>query len=194
MAVFITGGGVVPAAVELVNYIEPSGTQYIKIPFKPNSNTRVRFTGRIKDLSSTYALFGARNTKEVASTSFLVFMISGKPRLDYGFARVTSSTSAPSTETVFDFNKNILTFNGTTVTASSSTFSVQYEMMILSVNNGGSADERCCPAIVKSVEVYDNATLKFNLVPAKLGGVYGLYDTIGGNFYGSLSQDAFTGG
>ena len=205
MAVFITGVGIapsgLPAGFTALDYIESTGSQYIDTGFKHNQDTRVVMDAQLTSVSSNAWLFEGRNGTGSASSlaSKSVFFYYSSTSLwttDYGGSgdRLNFSGIGSTDRLSIDYDKNICTINGQTVTHTATTFQSNYNLFLLADNRAGSASG---PASAKlySCQIYDNGTLIRDFAPCiNASGEIGLYDKVNGAFYGNAGSGEFTGG
>lgn len=184
-----------PEGYTQVEYIQSDGTQYIDTSFKPNGNTRVVMDIEVTSGMTSF-LFGARNSGTLSTAnSFAMPQINGSSmRSDYGSVENAISVN-PVQRLSIDKNKNVTTVNGTTVTATTQTFSGSYSLYLLSINTAGTKYDRQTHAKLYSCKIYDNGMLVRDFVPCKnASGVFGLCDTVNGLFYQNAGTGTFTVG
>lgn len=184
-----------PAGYTKLQYIQSSGTQHIDTGFKPNSNTRVLMD--YESLTSGVAfVFGSRHNSSANSTSYafaFVNLNSNSVRSDFGSVE-SSITGTVLKRVILDKDKNTTTYDGTTVTAASQTFSSSYNLYLCSVNTAGAAGAKASMRIY-SCQIYDNGTLVRDFVPCKNpSGAAGLYDLVNDKFYGNNGTGSFSAG
>lgn len=94
-----------------------------------------------------------------------------------------------------DFNKNIISMDGSTVlTMGASTFSVPHNLALFANNRAGGIQEKTTMALYYC-RIYDGNTIIRDYIPCKnAGGAVGLYDLIGQKFYGNAGTGSFTAG
>lgn len=184
-----------PEGYTQVEYIESSGTQYVDTGFAPNNNTRIE-SDIVVTTGGTSFLFGARNNSSANATSnsFSMPQISGTSlRSDYGSVESSISIS-PVQRLKIDKNKNVTTINGTTVTATTQTFSCTYNLVLLAVNTAGTISAKIS-AKLYACRIYDNGTLIRDYVPCtNQTGVGGLYDLVENKFYPNNGTGEFITG
>lgn len=195
--VFIAGP---EAAYKPLQYIESSGTQYIDTEFKPNQDTRVVMdfhnSGDYSGMTTGLCpLFGARN----ASTSACFAMWIGKTSYPhYGnvaYNKNGSFTTDLNARLIYDFNKNVASIGGDSITCASATFTTNYNLCILTANNYGSIDSRHASGKLYSCQIYDNGTIVRDFVPVqRRDGALGLYDKVNFVFYENAGSGVFVAG
>lgn len=185
-----------PSGYIQVEYIESSGTQYIDTGYKPNQDTRL-----VLDVYSFYegsdykVLFGARPSAN--NDAFGMWLDDTGIYPNYGDGTVTAYhiNVHPAQRLSVDMNKSLVTVNGVSVAASTSSFSSQYPLFLMSYNTAGTADSRMAKARIYSCQIYDNGTLVRDFEPCvNPSGEVGMYDLVNAVFYGSSGTGAFTAG
>lgn len=106
-----------------------------------------------------------------------------------------SVTADPTVTHVIDANKNILTVDATSTTATADTISTTYPLYLLASNNAGTA-EGLASAYLYSCQIYDNNTLVRDFIPARRNsdGAIGLLDQANNVFYANAGTGTFTAG
>lgn len=192
----------VPIGYEKLEYIQSTGTQYIRLDFTPDSDTRVVLDHQLMDTQSTQAVFGSR-TSTSGTDIYCVFVMSGQVRTDYGANEHGSFAATTSRETL-DKDGRVTKYNGKTSTLSAATFTCPRPMVLFSVQNvsaSGSVfddqvDNRPVKMRVYSCQIYDGDALARDLVPARRqqDSAVGLYDTVTGAFFGNSGTGTFVAG
>lgn len=182
-----------PSGYARLEYIQSSGTQYINTGFTPNNNTRVVCRFQLMDSSEEQTMFMSR--PEMNKRTFGIFHNASGWNIDYGNSRATGATEVAITDLVnLDFNKNIATLNGVTLSVSAQTWSGTVPLMIFTRNTGGTLSNY---AIAKlwSFKIYDDSTLVRDYIPCKnASGAVGLWDDVTEEFYGNSGTGAFSAG
>lgn len=186
-----------PSGYTELEYIESSGTQYIKTGFKPNNNTRLVMDEQITahPASTSQYLFGARTDSYTVNFGLLLKSLF---RSDYGESKVDSMYKTPLKRLTVDKNKNVCTLTDEIVTSEMknavSTFQSNYELYLFASNDGGTADYNAKMRLY-SCQIYDNGTLVRDFVPCRnSSNEIGLYDFVNGRFYGNAGNGVFTAG
>lgn len=185
----------VPEGYTALEYIESTGTQYIDTGFKADYNTRFTADFMLNSTSTAY-VFASRGASSESYKNAVGILWNGTFRSDYGSIGGVKITG-PTTGVRYDVDKNKATCRiGTeTVTNSSSSFSSTLNVYLFGCNEGGSF---AFPSSMRlwSFAIYDNSELVRDFVPAKRDsdGVVGMYDTIGGAFYGNSGTGEFVAG
>ena len=199
----LSDGPVLPSGYTELEYIQSSGTQYIRLDFTPDSDTRVVLDHQLTDTSGTYAMLGSR-TSTTSADVFSVFVTNGQLRTDYAANEHGTFTATTSRETL-DKDGRVTKYNGKTSTLSAATFTCPRPMVLFSVQNvsgtqgfvfDDQVDNRPVKMRLYSCQIYDGDTLARDLVPARRqsDSAVGLYDTVTGTFYGNAGTGAFAAG
>ena len=182
-----------PSGYRKLEYIQSSGTQYIDTGFKPNQDTRVvtKISFNVLTSGTSSYAFGAANSG--SSGMFEISTGNNLIRLGYGGTAVTQTFPSTKPFTI-DFNKNVVTINGTAYTLTAATFTGTYSMYICDTNRGKAY--RAIPAVtVYSFQIYDNGTLVRDFIPCKnASGVVGMWDDVNDTFYSNAGSGTFTAG
>lgn len=189
---------VLPDGYVELEYIESTGTQYINTGFNPKNTSRVVVDIEPTSGNTTNGVFGGRTG--INNGTFCVWDIDGAYRTDYGSANYVQTDVSVSGRVTIDKNMGVTTIGNRTVTQTSGAFTSASALTLLAVNgagqNGQTLDNHMFRARLYSAQVYDNGTQIRGYVPAKRDsdGAVGLYDTIGGTFYGNDGSGAFVAG
>ena len=173
-----------------VEYISSTGTQHLDTLFKPNNHTRVviDFRSTFSTANSPKGLLGSRNSSDVGMFAFLY-----SNRIDPNYNGVGKSVTVDSLQRhVYDFNQNSFSVDGAAVSFDAGVFSPGYNLLLLSIQNYGTIDNRKAEGYLYSCQIYDNGTLVRDFIPAKdeLGNA-GLYDKVEGKFYYNAGTGSF---
>ena len=189
----VTPSSRLPEGYTEVQYIQSSGTQWINTGFKPNQNTRAALTVDAKPSTAAAWLFGARNGNTDRTFGLLSF--NSQYRSDYNNSTEEYSTVTPSGKFTVDKDKNVTKFNGTIgVTARSGVFQCTYPLFLFANNNAGTAAGFGSFKLYVC-QLYDNGNLIRDFVPCiDPAGAVGLYDLVGGKFYGNAGTGVFLAG
>ncbi len=183
-----------PSGYTKLAYIQSSGTQWVDTGFKPNQNTRVKMDCNVIGFNSTdMFLFGARIAS--GNTAFCLAADDANTRwfAMYGNA-VQNPTGTCTGKHSIDFNQNVLTLDGKNFTFEKTTFQSSYNLLLFATITNGNVDSQRGQMAVYSCKIYDNGTLVRNFLPCiNPSGAVGLYDTVGGQFYGNAGTGTFTG-
>ena len=167
-------------------YIDSQGKYFIDTGFKPNQDTKVVMD--VDLLSSTAGqyptLFGSYTN---GSNQFAAFLSSGKWTAWFGTTTLTSNVSGIGRYSVALFNGRFVV--GDYVGAvSSNNFSSQYSLCLFAMNQSDGV-HYIPSARLYSCQIYDNGTKVRDFIPCvNPDGYFGLYDTIGKQFYRMKEQ------
>lgn len=184
----VTPSSRLPEGYTEVQYIQSSGTQYVDTGFKPNQDSRVLIKLSTSETGS-HTVFGADFSW--TDDGFAL----GVGFTHYGKETGTISGLNNGSPHEVDFNKNIISMDGSTVlTMGASTFSVPHNLALFANNRAGGIQEKTTMALYYC-RIYDGNTIIRDYIPCKnAGGVVGLYDLIGQKFYGNAGTGSFTAG
>lgn len=189
-----------PEGYTQVGYLESSGTQYFDTGFKPNQNTRVvidfhNFGDYSGMTTSLCPFFGARNA---SSSAVFAMWIGVKTYPQYGnvvYSKNGYFTTDINRRLLYDFNKNVASIGNDSITCASETFTTDYNLCILTINNYGNIESRRASGKLYSCQIYDNGTLARDFVPCtNSSGVAGLYDMVNAKFYTNAGSGTFVVG
>ena len=177
-----------PEGYAEVQYIQSSGTQYVDTGFKPNQDSRVIIKLSTSETGS-HTVFGA--DIDWVDNGFAL----GVGFTHYGKETGTISGLNNGSPHEVDFNKNIISMDGSTVlTMGASTFSVPHNLALFANNRAGGIQEKTTMALYYC-RIYDGNTIIRDYIPCKnAGGAVGLYDLVDGKFYGNAGTGSFTAG
>ena len=197
----LSDGPDVPIGYEKLEYIQGTGTQYIRLDFTPDSDTRVVLDHQLMDTQSTQAVLGSRTSMD-ASDRYCVYIVNGQLRTDYGSA-VYPAFTASAARIVLDKDGRVTKYGTQTHTADAATFTCPRPMVLFSVQNvsgttvfDDQVENRPVKMRLYSCRIYDGDTLARDLVPARRqpDSAVGLYDTVTGTFYGNSGTGTFAAG
>lgn len=177
-----------PEGYTEVQYIQSSGTQYVDTGFKPNQDSRVLIKLSTSETGS-HTVFGADFSW--TDDGFAL----GVGFIHYGKETGTISGLNNGSPHEVDFNKNIISMDGSTVlTMGASTFSVPHNLALFANNRAGGIQEKTTMALYYC-RIYDGNTIIRDYIPC-IGptGTAGLYDLVGGKFYGNSGSGSFAAG
>ena len=196
----LKGGSRLPAGYTEVEWIQSSGTQYIDTGVSAPEGCRVQCKVAYTSLSSTLAVvFGSHDAASPYYRNFLAATSSIWELGAYG----TADFGSPTVNTEYEIDANTksgeiaCTINGTAYSINQSIApSAQRSALSVYLFAIHYADG-LFPAKMKAwwYKVYVGGTLVRDFVPCKNpAGTVGLYDLIGGEFYGNSGTGAFTAG
>ena len=188
---------VLPDGYTQLDYIQSSGTQYIDTGFTGGSTTRAVVDCQV--MSTTGGFQGIVTSRQSVSmtSNFSLWAMSttGNFRDDYGANDKVQFTAA-STRHTFDKNGNTLSVDGVVVASHpSAAFQCVTQLRLFAGNTGGALGE---PSNLRmwSCKIYEDGEMVRNLYPCRRDsdGAIGMYDTVGGAFYGNSGTGAFAAG
>lgn len=193
----VKGDSSLPGGYTPVEYIESTGAQYIDTGFKMNQDTRVVMKVKATSISANAWAFEGRTSSSSASKGVFFYYSSNKLwNVDYNGSSGRKSISGVAATDMLniDYDKNVCTINGVSVTHTAATFQSSYNLTLLAANTAGTV-AGYLNAMLYSCQIYDNGTLVRDFVPAKnADGAAGLYDKANDVFYPSASTTAFVAG
>lgn len=194
---FAYGTGLLPDGYAQVQYIESSGTQYIDTGFVPNSNTRILMDCEVLNFGTAcyYGVSSVSSGSSTHSQTNIFLLISGTSlRCDWYGSMVSYSGVATGRHTL-DKNKNVALINGVSVITNTDTVgSCLYSAYLFARNVANNSVDLYSEMRLYSCQIYDNGTLVRDYIPCMNDqGVYGLYDTVGAQFYTNAGSGSFTG-
>ena len=191
----VTPSSRLPDGYTEVQYIQSSGTQWIDTGFKPNQNTRIKMDCNVIGFNSVDAfLFGARIAS--GNTAFCLAADDANTKWFalYGNA-VQNPTGTCTGKHSIDFNQNVLTLDGENFTFVKTTFQSAYNQLLFATITNGNVDSQRGKMAVYACQIFDNGTLIRDFVPCiDPTGAVGLYDLVGGKFYGNAGTGVFLAG
>ena len=183
---------ILPEGYTQLNYIQSTGTQYIDTGFKPSQDTRIDAEVETIDTGIPYFFWGARTSSE--TVNFCLLRVGSGVRADYGESKLKITSTPSAGKVSVSQNKNVCTYDNTTVTNTASTFASQYPLYLFAANTGGTAGYFGRHKLY-SCKIYNDGTLIRDFVPARnASGTLGLYDTVNGAFYTNAGSGTFTAG
>ena len=191
----VTPSSRLPDGYTEVQYIQSTGAQWIDTGFKPNQNTRIKMDCNVIGFNSVDAfLFGARIAS--GNTAFCLAADDANTRWFalYGNA-VQNPTGTCTGKHSIDFNQNVLTLDGENSTFAKTTFQSSYNLLLFATITNGNVDSQRGKMAVYACQIFDNGTLIRDFVPCiDPTGAVGLYDLVGGKFYGNTGTGVFLAG
>ena len=181
-----------PSGASRLNWIQSTGTQYLDTQFQPNSNTQVVIDFQAEIFSRN--IFGARQGWK--NDAFALHWN------DAGSSAVQINDSAIAIDASYtDFLRHTvemtassLTIDGSVAASySAGTFETGKSLYIALAN--GAESDGFLQGKIYSCQIYDNGTLVRDYIPVKLAdGSVGLWDDVGGAFYGNAGTGTFIAG
>lgn len=193
--VFSSKRAKLPKTINFVEYLQSSGTQFIKSGVKPTNNTRVVCNFQFVDTASTQYLFCARGAAGGYANRFGLLLVSTGFRSDFGSTNVTFPTSIDkSARHTVDKNGANCSIDGVSVTNTDATFTGSYEMNLFAGNTGGSMSEPA-KAKIYSCQIYEAGLLIRDYWPCyDPKGVACLYDKVNEEYVYNAGTGEFIAG
>lgn len=182
-----------PSGYKRLQYIQSTGTQYIKTGFVPNQDTRIVYDCYRETASAADHFFGVR-TGNTTTNAFNFYIYNSGWRSGYNSA--TTSVNGPSTgRYLIDKDKNVTYINGETLgTATYASFTSGGEAYLFAMQNVGKGIAYGSHRLY-SCQIYDNGTLVRDFIPCQTSdGTVGLWDNINSVFYTNAGTGAFIEG
>lgn len=192
-----------PAEYQAVEYVQSSGTQYIKTGYMPNQDTVViaTFAPTVADASNG-SVFGARRAYGSVEyrlhlptpyedhnyiSSFFGDQIYGYQDGNYYDWEVGGVYTAK-------FGKSVYIDGVLQHTFDNATFTSQYALYLFAFNTSGTASGG--KNRIYSCQIFDNGTLVRDFIPCyrKSDSVIGMYDIVNDVFYTNSGTGTFTKG
>lgn len=177
-----------PTGYTELSYIQSTGTQYVDTGLKPNQDSRVLIKLSTSETGS-HTVFGA--DLSWTDNGFAL----GVGFTHYGKETGTISGVNNGSPHEVDFNKNIISMDGSTVlTMGASTFSIPHNLVLFANNRAGGIQEKTT-MVLYYCRIFDGDTLLRDYIPCtNASGAVGLYDLVGKQFYGNAGTGTFTAG
>lgn len=179
-----------------LTYIESTGTQYIDTGFKHNQDTRVVMDVQATSLTANAWAFEGRSTTTTAKHGIFFFYSDTKQwTTDYSNTGRKAFDEIGSMDRLkIDYNKNVCTINGQTITHTANTFQSECNLALLA-DSRSTGFSGFLKAKLYSCQVYDNGTLIRDFVPCiDPSGNIGLFDVVNLQFYGNPGAGVFVAG
>ena len=169
-----------------IDHIQTYGKQWIDTQYKPTNLTSLELDFELAmDMTSTYVpIFGAI----VSGGRYYVMVNNSQYDLGWGANEYLSSAGVyKSGRNVVKIDAGSLYVNGTKVaTATASTFSYSYNILLSGFSSNGTPYEALMPPMrIYSCKIYEDGTLVRDLIPHtdRTTGEIGMYDNVYSTFY-----------
>lgn len=200
MAVFFRRRGVKTkkSGIDLVEYIESSGTQFFDTGYIPNNNTRVVMDCEV--LTFETAVYFGVCTVASGSTgnaqTYDTFILNGTSTRTSHFGSTVTANGVAKGRVIVDRNKNVAKFGDSiTITNSAMTGSSAFNLYLLARNIGGSSADWQIDMRLYSCQIYDGETLVRDYMPCyDPDGVACLYDMVNGEYVYNAGTGEFVAG
>lgn len=184
-----------PSGYKRLEYIQSSGTQYIKTGIVPNRNTRIVLDVQLLSTQTARCfLFGSRES-DVAHF-WVEKSSSGQFITNYGTVgdKTFSRSLSPYSRYVIDKNSNITTIGSETITHTAGALNGSLEMFLFVENYNGTASTFSSMKLY-SCKIYDGSTIVRNYIPCQnRSGTVGLWDDVNAKFHSNAGTGTFVAG
>ena len=191
----VTPSSRLPEGYTEVQYIQSSGTQWIDTGFKPNQNTRMTIkTAYFESAGNNVCGVRDSSIESIKRFGVITYSSSSKFGAFFGTAGITGSAIDQSPHD-FDLSASGLIIDGTNYGAPvAQSFQCAYGITIGAWSNGSNGVSGIASKIY-ACQIYDNGNLIRDFVPCiDPTGAVGLYDLVGGKFYGNAGTGVFLAG
>lgn len=191
----VTPSSRLPEGYTEVQYIQSTGTQWIDTGFKPNQNTRMTIKTAYFE-SAGNNICGVRDSSIESTKRFGVITYSSSSKFGafFGAAGITGFAIDQSPHD-FDLSASGLIIDGTNYGVPvAQSFQCAYGITIGAWSNGSNGVSGIASKIY-ACQIYDNGNLIRDFVPCiDPTDSVGLYDLVGGKFYGNAGTGVFLAG
>lgn len=196
MSIFVTGAGKKPNLINYVEYIESTGTQYVKLGFTPNQDTRVVIDFQSNQATGGYQIIGSRSTGSSRTYTFGTAGGNNAWLSGYNNGGVNSGVTEDTKRHTADKNKNLLYLDGELIaSATYASFTTHGEMWMFRFNAADGDDNAYAKMKVFSCQIYDNGTLVRDFRPCyDPDGIACLYDEVTGTYFYNAGTGEFIAG
>lgn len=183
---------ILPSGYKRLLYIESSGTQYVDTGITSNANTSVRFRAQTVTADNSTILLGSYGGT-AASEMVAFYIYNGKYYYKRGGSNYTIPTSADTNIHSITWQSGSVIIDGTSYAMDGGGVATR-PFYLFAHNNNGTAG-LFAKARLYSCLFYDGSQLIRNFIPCQTDtGEIGLYDTVGGQFYGNKGTGVFVAG
>lgn len=188
-----------PSGYTRLEWIESTGTQWVDTKFTPNQDTRVVMDATLLNLSDSNVgafLFGSGYP--VQQSGFEAYVYGNVFCGVYNGTQVSGTTTMSAGQRLHvDFNKTVCTVTVDGVIVYSSTFTSASFQSAVNLALFVLPRQSKYYGVIRFYfcRIYDDGTLARDYVPCvSPAGAVGLYDLVGGQFYGNPGTGTFTAG
>lgn len=188
-----SAAGSLPGGYTKLMYIEGTGTQYIDTGITLDQDSGIVLDMEI-DSSANLNIFGARNIPQTGDTCN-VHIYNGSLSTWYGSSSHSFGSPPVGRFTITTDKGSFQTSTGLSYTHSAQSFTCPATMLLFGFHENGK------PITLGSMRAYsckifDDGNLICDLVPVRREGdsAVGMYDLVGGQFYGNLGSGSFSAG
>ena len=191
-------GGLIPDGVELYDYIQSSGTQYIKMgtTFDDTSTFEIKIK-RGTTSNNVSSLIGYRQTDAatgVGNMRFVFIYSTGQIGMRFGANYDNSSSNLDTNSHILTFDGTNLKSDGTTINSVTSKYSTSdyQESYLFNCNATYTSDIHPFIGTLYYCKFYKNGILIRNFIPCTYLGEPGMWDTVENKFYRNQGTGQFT--
>ena len=200
----------VPDGYTWIEYVESTGTQYVDTGMVLGSSSRVVVDYQLTSVPSGgadwYGIFGSRDGAPNYQNAFCTWVAGdGYYRMDYGDGRDGGPQIL-----VPDTGRHVLDRSGASVfmdgalraTCNQAQFTCNYTSWLMAGRSGTGSGSDAGQCFFSNMRLYsckmyqDGSNVSRDFIPCRRDsdGTVGLYDTVGGQFYGNSGTGSFTAG
>ena len=180
----------------VLDYLSPTGSQYIKTGIYPSSETKIEIKVR-RDAFSDQALFGSRKSSS-SSDRFVSFMSESTVAhcQFYNQSYNVDTDDYTGADVVITLSKNGYYYGDTLITTVPQTaFTSSYELYLFALNQANAVNRPISNIRFYYCKIWQNDELVRDYVPVQLGGVVAcLYDKVTQKYYFNAGTGDFTAG
>ena len=180
---------ILPEGYTQLDYIQSTGTQYINTGVLPTASTKFQFAVTMKALTGDVIIGDMTNDRN----DYRIFNYQGAVYWDMGSSRlIASANSLPVGERAeFEVGNNYVKKNDVMLISGNALTSLSIQQTINVFGTG----QGTCKAVIEYLTIWDGDAKVRDFVPCKNpSGTVGLYDLVGGEFYGNSGTGTFIAG
>lgn len=180
---------ILPDGLELYEYLESTGTQWINTGYIPTFNTVTKTKiNAVSNIETAAFQFGSR----ISFSSQAYYMYYQSP---YWYYACNSSSNVATTVTSrlaeIEYSISSIKLNGQTISTGQSTFTGSKPIYLFRVNTNGTADSQRGVTQIFYFKLYESGVLVMNLIPCTYYEKPGMWDTVNNKFYGNHGTGQF---
>ena len=177
----------VPTGYTQVEYLQSSSTQFIESGVTPSADFGFELDMQLLNTTADQKFFGSYDNGVFLGT------LSGKWR--FGYSCNVNEVATTLNRTVVTLKDGVWLFNGTAATTTQAPHVNSWPITIFGVNYQGNPKYGMAPIKLYGLKLYKGGKLIKNYVPAvSSSGVYGLYETVDGEFKTNSGTGVFAAG
>ena len=185
----LKGGSRLPSGYTELESIEGTGTQYIDTGVSPTKSTKFQFAITMKALTGDVIIGDMTND----NNDYRIFNYQGAVYWDMSSSRlIAAANSLPVGERAeFEVGNNYVKKNGIMLVSGGALTALSIPQTIHVFGTG----QGTCKAVIEYLTIWESDTRVRDFIPCKNpSGTVGMYDLVGGEFYGNSGTGAFTAG